>query len=201
MAHAATTSTPQFSAAPPPPFRVRRMTEADIPAVAGRIQHSCYPPELHEDDVPYRHRLAGYPAGCFVVETLGGDVVAYAQGHPWAGDKPPAVVVPEGRLAPIPPARTPGDYFFLFDVCTSLRRAGVGEALAAAALQHAVEAGFTEARLVAVRGADTFWSRPLPALGYVEAARIPPGNGYGSGTAVAMRKALGGAPEAQGGLR
>ena len=26
-------------------------------------------------------------------------MVAYAQGHPWAGDKPPSVVVPDGVLA------------------------------------------------------------------------------------------------------
>jgi hypothetical protein len=188
------------------------MEPGDVVACATDVQLASFPPELQESDVPYWHRLRGCPGGCFVAEMAapeeaaaaasggagagvapgrgGWRVIGYGQSHPWAGDAPPSVTVPEDALEPIPSpadaARRPGAHWFVFDVSTTVKRAGVGEALAKAVLDAGAAAGFTEVRLVAVRGAHTYWAR----FGFETLRVIPAGAGYGSESAVYMRRAL-----------
>jgi hypothetical protein len=196
------------------------MEDADVEACASRVQ-MVYPEDLHEGSRPYRHRFRGYPPGCFVAEVWEGEgdsasadhpsgghpsgsgasptgswqVIGYAQSHPWAGPKPPSVTIPEDALERIPAPTEPGvDHYFIFDIATLVKGQKIGEALLDSALGVARSLGFEEVRLVAVRGAHTYWAR----FGFEEYKRVGPGKeyGYGDGIAVYMkRKVAGGEAE------
>lgn len=171
------------------------------------IQVALYPPDLHESTLPYVHRFRGYPPGCFVAVDGAGTIVGYGQSHPWGLPRPPSVTVPEDALEPIPGPHTraeladaaaaaaastdpsasssssssPHPHYFIFDISTTVQRHGVGEAIFRAIMRHATEElGYPEVRLVAVRGAHTYWAR----FGFEELRRIE--TGYGSNLAVYM---------------
>lgn len=178
------------------------MQGTDIDACAGHIQKSCYP-DLIVSRHSYWHRFAGYPAGNFVIEvpppsgiSTGATaasaavvshtdvlshhgVVAYAQSFPWRGSTPPRCAVTDGELDTIP---HDGDFLWVFDIATSVRKRGFGEALLQAVLDHGRARGFKEAHLVAVGGAEGYWSR----FGFREVRRLPPGSGYGDHESVYM---------------
>jgi GNAT superfamily N-acetyltransferase len=183
------------------------MREEDVAHCCSVIQVALYPPDLHESTLPYLHRFRGYPPGCFVAVDGAGTIVGYGQSHPWGLPRPPSVTVPEDALEPIPGPHTraefadavaastdpsapvlltpssssPHPHYFIFDVSTTVQRQGVGEAIFRAIMRHATEElGYPEVRLVAVRGAHTYWAR----FGFEELRRIE--TGYGSNLAVYM---------------
>ena len=182
-------------------IRIRPMTLQDIDSCTYDIQKAVFPEDLQESTIPYLHRFNSYPAGCFIAEklkissslisdtpTLQYEIVGYGQSHPWIGDHHPNVNVPEDQLEPIPSHGTPseGYYYFLFDISTKLKRQGIGELLYTTILQHIIEKGYKEIRLVAVRGAHTYWAR----YGFEILHIIPPNHGYGNEPAIFMRKYL-----------
>lgn len=129
----------------------RPMREEDIPAVVAisDVAHGRFTerPEV------FAERRALYPAGCFMLD-CDGAAGGYLISHPWH------------RRSPVPLDRTigaiPGDAgsYYLHDLALlpDTRGFGAGRRGVELVLAHAGSAGFGEVSLVAVNGADTFWS-------------------------------------------
>ena len=154
---------------PRAPLRLRRMLPADLPAVMA-IQAACYPASFHETPHTMALRVRAYPVGQWVAEAApdgappspdGNRVVAYAQSHPWTVAGPPPCLDDAGLAARIAAseARHVDAYYHLHDVACALPGRGVGRELLATAVQHAVDAGYARAGLVAVLGMHTLWAK------------------------------------------
>lgn len=153
----------------------RAMTIADLPAVAeiSALVHGRYA----ESEAVYAERLALWPTGCFVWQqdgTTAGLLVA----HPWYSATSPAL---GAWLGAIP---SDADSFYLHDIALlpDTRGRGAGSAATALIVERAQQAGFRDVSLVAVNGAEGFWT----AQGFA----IVGAGGYGPGT-YRMRRAIG----------
>jgi GNAT superfamily N-acetyltransferase len=129
----------------------RPMRPADIPAIFAVSQrvHVDHP----ERGAVLAEKFSLFPAGCFVL-AVHEEVVGYAFSHPWHG-APPALDTLLGAL-PAAPSR-----YFIPDVTLD---AGVrGKGYAAAIVPKLVDAarafGVPRLMLVAVNGAEGFWSQ------------------------------------------
>ncbi len=100
--------------------------------------------------------------------------MGYVQSHPWSGEEPPHLGRDPESFVPIP-SPSESDHYFLFDAATKMKGKGVGEALLQVVLQAAKEAGMKQVRLVAVQGAETYWSR----FGFEKVRKLPEEDGYG----------------------
>lgn len=133
-------------------FSVRLMMPDDLPAVL-EIQSACYPAHLHESAEALLAKVQNFSSSCYLVEKAG-KAVAYLFAHEWAGHLPPAFDAPlaicDGR-----------PHFYLHDLAVDpgQRGSGLGECLWLAARRSAQNAGHAEIRLIAVAGAQSFWSR------------------------------------------
>ena len=153
----------------------RPMRADDLPAVAAisATVHGDYV----ETQATYAERLALYPAGCLVLERGGlerGDQVAgFLVSHPWHAGQSPAL---NERLGAIPHENA--DYY-LHDIALlpQTRGSGAGKAALAFVIAHARARGFERVSLVAVNGADRFWS--AQGFDHVETADASP---YGPGS-------------------
>ncbi|WP_336965366.1 GNAT family N-acetyltransferase [Sphingobium aquiterrae] len=158
-----------------PTGKWRAMRPADIAPVTAISQtvHGDYA----ETAAVYAERLALYPAGCFAF-AQDGQVAGFLVSHPWLRDRPPALNAPLGG---IPDA---ADGYYLHDIALlpSTRGSGAGTEILALVAAHARAAGFRDITLVAVNGADGFWSSH--GFAHVEGVAS-----YGPGTFM-MRRAL-----------
>jgi len=161
------------------PGRWRPMRDSDIAAVAA-ISDVAHGAAYTEAPAIYAERLALYPAGCHVFEKQG-TLEGYLIGHPWRRDAPPALDRPLGAI----PADADGYYLHDLALLPSTRGAGAGKAALALVLRQAAMAGFADITLMAVNGADGFWS----AQGF-EHVGGDGGSPYGAGTHM-MRRAIG----------
>lgn len=129
----------------------RAMTAADLPAVApiSDAVHGRY----SEPFEVYAERLALYPAGCFVFAADGAPS-GYLIAHPWRRDTPPKLGAVLGAI----PADA--DTFYLHDIALlpATRGTGAGRAAVELTIRAARAAGFGEITLMAVGGADSFWT-------------------------------------------
>lgn len=130
----------------------RPATPADVPAIATLSNRLLAP--YHEGEDVFADRLALSPEGCLVLADahgLGGYVVS----HPWLRAAPPKLGALLGHLPPDP------DCWYLHDVAVDPRLRGGGQVADAvqriAALSR--DAGIDTLALVAVSGADGYWSR------------------------------------------
>ncbi|MDP5279395.1 GNAT family N-acetyltransferase [Sphingomonas sp. DG1-23] len=102
----------------------------------------------------YAGRLDLYPAGCFVLEQ--DDTVAgYLISHPWHREDPP-------KLGALPGAIPPdADAWYLHDLALlpAARGAGAGRAALDLVKAQARARGFADIALMAVGGADRYWTR------------------------------------------
>jgi len=130
----------------------RAMRLSDIPAVV-TIADAVHG-ELTESAEVFAERLALYPAGCFLLER-DGEAVGHLVSHPWPRRTPVPLDVLLGAI----PADA--DSFYLHDLALlpAARGSGAGVAVIRQALVDAASAGYREASLVAVHGADSFWAR------------------------------------------
>ncbi len=152
----------------------RAMTGADLPAVAqiSAAVHGRYA----ESEAVYAERLALWPEGCFVWQQ--GDAVAgFLVTHPWYRASSPAL---GALLGTIPPD---ADSFYLHDIALlpETRGQGAGSAATALVLERARQAGFRDVTLVAVNGAEAFWT--------TQGFTIVEAGGYGPDT-YRMRRAI-----------
>lgn len=113
----------------------------------------------HEGEEAITSRITAPGAIALGAFSKHGDLVAYAIGHPCAGDPPPL-------SRPVCPSRIPdagsAPYALLHDLCVlpEWRGGGLGRALAYAWMSAAAGKGAFEAvRLVAVARRDAFWRR------------------------------------------
>ncbi|HEV7287821.1 GNAT family N-acetyltransferase [Sphingomonas sp.] len=145
----------------------RAMTVADLPAVTAisAAVHGRYgePVEV------YAERLALWPTGCFVWQQ--GDAIAgLLVAHPWHRATSPEL---GALLGAIP---QDADSFYLHDIALlpETRGQGAGKAATALVIDCARATGYRDITLVAVNGAEAFWTTQGFAI--VEAG------GYGPGT-------------------
>lgn len=129
----------------------RAMAASDIPSVAA-ISDAVHG-DLTESAGVFAERLALYSAGCFLLDR-DGEAAGYLVSHPWPRRSPVPLDVLIGAI--------PGDAdsYYLHDLALlpAARGSGAGVAVIRQALAHAAHAGFREASLVAVNGADSFWA-------------------------------------------
>ncbi|TNE42157.1 MAG: N-acetyltransferase [Sphingomonadales bacterium] len=136
---------------PYPTGQWRAMSTADLPMISA-ISDAVHGDYSERPDI-YAERLALYPAGCRIFER-DGTILGYLISHPWPRGAPPKL---NARLGAIPEET---DSYYLHDIALmpAARGSGAGAQATAFVLHHAEEAGLREIRLVAVNGADSFWS-------------------------------------------
>lgn len=162
-------------------FTVRNADMADLDAVL--FVQSVVFPDYQERRVVFEERLRLYPKGFFVIEADGG-IGGYLVSYPYRRPKPPSLDVLIGAIP------SDGDGYYIHDLSLLPRMRGRGAAAAAveAALAVAREGGFSVSGLIAVGGADVFWSH----LGYAavsDTATQSRFHVYGAG-AVYMERSL-----------
>jgi GNAT superfamily N-acetyltransferase len=130
----------------------RPMQSGDL-AVASAISDAVHR-RYTEPTAVYAERLALYPAGCFVLER-DGDVLGYLVSHPWHREKPPKL---GALLGAIP---DDADAYYLHDLALlpAARGSGAGRAALDLVKAHARALGFADIALMAVGGADRYWTR------------------------------------------
>lgn len=142
-----------------PPFSVRRLEFADLPAALA-IQSEAYPRFLREGEAQFASRLNVSASYCLAA-TRGGSLIAYLLAHGWPGQAPPAIGAVLDR-------NTASDVLFIHDLAVSSvgRGSGVGRALVERAFKLARGDGLGTAELIAVEGAASYWRK----LGFADAA-------------------------------
>lgn len=137
-------------------WRWRGMTAGDLADVLklAAVIHPDYP----ESPEVFAERLGLYPAGCLVLQRTGdlaGQLAGYLVSHPWTSAAPPALDSLLGALPSFPAL------YYLHDLALAPVARGSGAAQAAVDRANAVAAvaGLDRLGLVAVNGADRFWSR------------------------------------------
>jgi GNAT superfamily N-acetyltransferase len=127
------------------------MVEADIPAVTAisDVVHGRYT----EQREVFAERLALYPAGCLMLDHDGA-AEGYLISHPWHRRSP----VPLDQFIGAIPKEADGYYLHDLALLPDTRGLGAGRKGVELVLRQAADAGFDEVSLVAVNGADAFWS-------------------------------------------
>lgn len=157
----------------------RAMQETDLDRVTeiSDVVHRDY----RESRAVYAERLKLYPAGCRVLD-CDGIVQGFIVAHPWYRDASPKLNAMLGALPEN--ARS----FYLHDIALlpETRGSGAGRVATAFVIDHARAAGFEDVTLIAVNGADSYWS--LQGFREVQASEDgTPLPSYGDGT-VFMRQ-------------
>lgn len=155
----------------------RQMQAGDLATVAA-ISDSVHG-RYTEPVTVYAERLALDPAGCLVLEAAGA-VIGYLIAHPWHRDDPPGL----GALLGAIPADATTCYLHDIALLPAARGAGAGRSALRFVLERARALGLPDVTLMAVGGADRFWS----AQGF-DYVRCAPGLSYGAGTHL-MRMAV-----------
>lgn len=159
------------------------MTPADLPQVLA-LQHLAYPRELWDAAPAFESRMRLAPATNLVLEHAGA-VAAYLVSHPWTGEAPPPV---DTVLAALPP---PPHVWFIHDLTTgpAVRGSGAGRRLFEAGAEAARALGLRTAELIAVAGAEPFWSHLGFRSAVTDAGLAAKVRAYGPEAAY-MRRAL-----------
>ncbi|MGL4995849.1 MAG: GNAT family N-acetyltransferase [Deefgea sp.] len=132
---------------------IRTQTSNDIQVILN-IQAACYPADFIESAATLQRKQQLAPNTSWLIE-IEGEAMGYLFCHPWHNDTPP----PLGKkLAEIPAT---ADRFYIHDL--AILPAGRGKKLADQLIEHAIhwarQSHFSQAMLVAVLGADSFWRK------------------------------------------
>ena len=150
----------------------RPMRADDLPAVTA-ISAAVHG-DFAETLATYEERLALYPAGCIALEENSAPV-GFLISHPWHAGQSPALNQQLGAI----PHENADHYLHDIALLPQTRGSGAGKAALAFVIAHARARGFERVTLVAVNGADRFWS----AQGFEHADTTEAGP-YGPGTFV-----------------
>jgi len=104
------------------------------------------------------------PDTCFVCLSNSGEVLGYLLAHPWSGISPPKLFEPLPNIENC-------KYLYLHDMAISpeSKGKGIGRAVAIKLFEVAQRKGIQSISLVAVQGAESFWSiLDFKAVGGVE---------------------------------
>ncbi|WP_193087758.1 GNAT family N-acetyltransferase [Advenella sp. FME57] len=173
-------STENCSQVRAPSIGMRALHVDDLPQMLA-LQASVYPPALLESAQVLASKIGAVPAGwTSLAATDGNTLCAYALGYPWRSELQPCWNRP---LA----LQHDCDVLYLHDVAVSPAYAGRGLAneLVSQLMRQGQQLGLSRAILIAVEGAQGYWSR----LGFVA---IPTGStdpAFG-GDAVLMQREL-----------
>ncbi|AWV88582.1 GNAT family N-acetyltransferase [Bradymonas sediminis] len=148
---------------------ISNITPADLPQV-DRIQRLAYGPELIESIDALNSRLQLAPDFAFAAREQP-DCLGYLFAHPWPADQSPGL---NHIIKTLPPN---ADAIHLHDMAVDPNYGGrgIGRSLLNTLLDAADAAGYAQVTLVAVQGADTFWTKMgfealRPAEGYDDSA-------------------------------
>jgi len=136
-----------------------------------RIQAKAYGPGLVESEAVLESRVRAGKGYSFVA-TGDGEVLGYVLAHPWPRHASPGL---ENVFSESPPG---SDALHIHDMALDERAKGQGVSrLLLAAVEGAASGRFQASTLVAVQGAQTFWTHvgfedEGPAEGYDEGARF-----------------------------
>lgn len=146
-----------------PPFSVRQMQADDLPLVLA-LQAEVYPPAYHEPAAVFASRLTLAPGFSQVASTTGGHLAGYLVTHPWQALRPPALFAPLDAL----PENSCALHIHDLVVHPRARGGSTAKQLLRQAVTAARMANLASASLVAVAGADRYWTE----LGF-QVADIP----------------------------
>lgn len=152
---------------------ISQMTPADL-ALVDHIQRRAYAAELIESLDTLGSRLRIAPDFAFVAREQP-DLMGYLFAHPWPADQSPGL----SQIIQTLPEHC--DALHLHDMAVDPRFGGrgVGRTLLTTLLDSSAEAGFGQVTLVAVQGADRFWTK----MGFREVRQV---DGYDD-NAILMR--------------
>jgi predicted N-acetyltransferase YhbS len=120
------------------------------------------------------------PETCFVCVSDQGDILGYLLAHPWYGSEPPKLYEPVLDIKR-------SDSLYLHDMAVSphSKGQGIGRSMMAKLIEVAELKGVKRITLVAIQGADSFWS----LLGFKVISTANIGASYGD-NAVFMEKSI-----------
>jgi len=144
------------------------------------IQDKSYQEIGIEDLEVLKSKNSTSPDTCFVCLSNKGDVLGYLLAHPWSGITPPKLFEPLPNIEQC-------DYLYLHDMAVSpqSKGKGIGRAIALKLFEVAQYKGIKSLSLVAVQGAQSFWS----IIGFQEVTGVNVCSSYGE-KAVLMEKIL-----------
>lgn len=144
------------------------------------IQREAYQDIGAEELDVLKSKYEASPDTCFVFVSNSGEVLGYLLAHPWSGISPPKLFEPL-------PDNESCEYLYLHDMAISpqSKGKGIGRAAALKLFEVAQNKGIKRVSLVAVQGAESFWS----IIGFQEVKGVNLSSGYGE-KAVLMEKAL-----------
>ncbi|WP_185234353.1 GNAT family N-acetyltransferase [Teredinibacter franksiae] len=144
------------------------------------IQDEAYHEVGPEDLDVLKSKKSVSPETCFVCVSDQGDALGYLLAHPWSGSGPPKLFEPLPYIGH-------SDSLFLHDMAVSSRSMGqgIGRSMMAKLIKVAELKGVKRITLVAIQGADSFWS----LLGFKAISGTNICSSYGE-NAVLMEKVL-----------
>ena len=163
-----------------PSIGLRALHTDDLPQMLA-LQAGVYPPALLESAEVLASKISAVPEGWASLAATDGDsLCGYALGYPWRSDRQP------GWNRPLA-LQHDCDVLYLHDVAVATAYAGQGIAaeMARHLMQQAQQFGLSRAILVAVEGAQGYWSR----LGFVATQAGRPDPAFGN-DAVLMQREL-----------
>jgi len=118
-----------------------------------KIQSEAYQEVGLEDLEVLKSKWAASPETCFVCLSNQGKVLGYLLAHPWNEVKPPKLFEPLLDIQG-------GEHLYLHDMAISSQSKGqgLGRAMAVKLFEVAQRKGIQSISLVAVQGAESFWS-------------------------------------------
>lgn len=143
-----------------------------VEALGGRVH-----PGLPESRAVFAERLALFPAGCFVLESVDG-IGGYAISHPIRRNEPPSLDTLLGSLPP------DASQYYIHDLVVAPEARGSGAAATGVARLLSEAARYPTSALVSVYGTAPFWRRFGFREMKVTMAKLAP---YGAGAVFMLR--------------
>lgn len=160
------------------PLCIRALHIHDLPRMLA-LQSGVYSPELLESEAVLASKIRATPPGWISLAAVHGDTLcAYALACPWRSD-----AIPRWNHSLTP--QHDCDVIYLHDVAVDHAYAGRGIArkMVSQLLQQGRRFGLARAVLIAVDGAQGYWSR----LGFVASDSSPTDPAFGDGAVLMLR--------------
>jgi len=144
------------------------------------IQDQSYREVCTEELDVLKSKNDASPDTCFVCLSKNGAVEGYLLAHPWSGISPPKLFEPLPNIENC-------EYLYLHDMAVNPQSKGngIGRTAALKLFEVAKEKGINRITLVAIQGAESFWS----VFGFQEVKGMAISSSYGD-KAVLMEKVL-----------
>ncbi|KZN28533.1 hypothetical protein N480_10595 [Pseudoalteromonas luteoviolacea S2607] len=160
-------------------MKIQEIEEKNWLAILSIQNDAYHQVGLEELDV-LKSKYAASPDTCFACVSDQNDVLGYLLAHPWSGTQPPKL------FEPLPDIGN-SDTLFLHDMAVSShsKGVGIGRQMVKELIKVALQKKIKRITLVAVQGADSFWS----LLDFREISRATICPSYGE-SAVLMERVL-----------